>query len=458
MGEATLFVLLHGGMAVACAGVWAWGQWRLHSGYYAGLVSFLWPRRLLWLGIVLTLLAVTTVGGRRTWLDLTPDRAFSLTPASLAVLGSLSRPVEVLVALPGRRGAEAMTVLERYRRASELIQIRALGEDRDAESEPALPGEGVLLRVDEWVEFLSAVSEETVTNALVRLSEKRTRVVYILAGHGEPAIDDPGPAGFAGLKHVLSKERCDVRRLLLVNMTAVPADADLLIIPSGVKAPLPEEEAVITRHVRAGGEALFFLASDQAAVWADLLAELGVVWDRQWVKQRVAARPVKDHPLAQAIPRNSVAVLSGFFPIRVWGRLPEGAEVRPALVSEESEKLSPALAAARAPGQGFLVFGVTGEYPASGTQARTRLAVFGGQGFATNAGLSLLANQEVVVGCVRWLTRGEDQVRIPPRTRTPAQMIIAPESLENTFVLLVLLPPEVFLLAGVVGLGVKGRL
>jgi hypothetical protein len=37
-------------------------------------------------------------------------------------------------------------------------------------------------------------------------------------------------------------------------------------------------------------------------------------------------------------------------------------------------------------------------------------------------------------------------------------MIIAPESLENTFVLLVLLPPEVFLLAGVVGLGVKGRL
>jgi hypothetical protein len=357
--------------------------------------------------------------------------------------------VEALVALPGRRKDEALALLERYRRVSDLFSISP---------EPALPGEGVLLRTAARQEFLPTVSEETITNALVRLNEQRNRVVYVLAGHGEPAVDDPGPAGFAGLTRLLNREQGEVRRLLLVSAAAVPADADLVIVPSGGKALLPEEHAALERYIRAGGRALFFLASEYAAAWADLLAEFGIMWDKQWVAQRVAARPVKDHPLAQAVPRNTAAMLSGFFPLKVWGRLPEGAEVRPALVSEDGEQLSATLAAARAPGQGFLIFGVTGEYPTIGASSRARLAVFGGQGFATNAEFSLLANQEVLAGCIRWLTRGEHQVRIPPRLRTPAQMIIAPESLENTFVFLVLLPPELFLLAGVIGLGVKGRL
>ena len=454
----TLFVLLHVVAALGCGVWWVWAQWRLRRGNYPSLAGLIWPRRLLWLSMVIAVLVLLSVSGKKLWLDLTPGRALSLSAASQTALGSLSQPVEALVALPGRRGSEALALLQRYQRATDFFSVRQFGGEGSSGREPALPGEGVLLRVGERQEFLATVSEETVTNALLRLSTERKKIVYVVGGHGEPSLEDTGPAGFAGLKRVLEKERCAVRRLLLVSTPIVPADADLLIVPSGVNAPLPEEKAAVASMLRAGGMIAFLLAPDHASVWADLLAEFGIVWDRQWVEQRLAVRVVKDHPLAQALPRNSAAVFAGFFPLRVWGHLPDGAEVRPALVSDEAEKLSPALIAARAPGQGFLTLAVTAEYPVPGKQEKTRVAVFGGQGFVTNVGLSQLANQDVLVGSVRWLTQGEGEMRIPPRGRMPAQMIIAPESLEATFVLLVLLPPELFLLAGVIGLGVKGRL
>lgn len=457
MGGPTLFVLLHAGLAIVGVCGWVWGQWVVQRDRYARLSPFFLPRRLVWAGVSMLGVLVVMLSGRSVWLDLTPDQIHSLTPASLAVLRTVPQPVEVVVNLSARREAEALAVLARYRRASDLIQMRPWGDPGHID-EVALPGEGILLRMGERTEFLPSVTEEAVTNALERLRLTTPKQVYILAGHGEPVLDDPGPAGFAQLAAVLRQERSHPQRLVLVSTLAIPADADLLVVPSGTTAPLVEEQEEIARYLRSGGRALFFLAPNQAAVWQELFAEFGIVWDAQWWAQRIAARPVTGHPITQAVPRNSVALLAGFFPLRVWGELPRGAEVQPALVSDESAQLSPALAAARAPGQGFLVFGITGEYPAPQSPTPTRLAVFGSQGFATNAGLAHLANRDVVVGCLRWLTQDVGGIRIARQPQTPAQMIIAPESLEDTFVLLVLFPPELILVMSVIMLWKRGRI
>lgn len=458
MGGLTLFVLLHGAAALVGASIWLWGRWQKHEWRSPSLTAFLWPRRLVWLGVVILFVGLFVAALKNVWLDFTPDRTLSLTSMSLGVLDSLSRPVEAVVAFSGRRQTEAVSLLEQYHRASALVQIRTLAETTHSGAQIRVPGEGILLRSGEREEFVATVNEEAVTNALARVGTDKGKVVYVLAGHGEPDLDDTGPNGFSGLKQRLTRKRFEVRRLLLVESSSVPTDADLLVVSSGSAAPLSLEQTVIATYLRNGGAALFLLAPGGSEAWQPLLSEVGIMWDPQWQYEQVTARPVKDHPLAQMIPRNSVSIFSGFFPLKVWGNVPSGAVVRPALVSDESATLSPTLLAARAPGQGFLVFGITGEYPVVGNETRTRLAVFGGQGFATNVASSLLVNQEVILGCIRWLTQGDGQVQIPPPTGTPAQMIIAPESLEDTFVLLVLLPPEIFLLAGVIWLGVKGRL
>ena len=162
MGGPTLFVLLHAGLAIVGVCGWVWGQWVVQRDRYARLSPFFLPRRLVWAGVSILGVLVVMLSGRRVWLDLTPDQVHSLTPASLAVLRTVSQPVEVVVNLSARREAEALAVLARYRRASDLIQMRDWG-DPEHTAAVALPGEGILLRMGERTEFLPSVTEDAVT-------------------------------------------------------------------------------------------------------------------------------------------------------------------------------------------------------------------------------------------------------------------------------------------------------
>ena len=289
MGGPTLFVLLHAGLAAVGLCGWSWGQWVVQRDRYARLSPFFWPRRLVWAGVSILGVLVVMLSGQKVWLDLTPDRMHSLTPASLAVLRTVSQPVEVVLNLSARRETGALAVLERYRRASDLIWIRGWGDPEHAVAEVVLPGEGILLRMGEHTEFLSRVTEEAVTNALGRLRPTPPKQVYILAGHGEPALDDSARRALPNSPPSSAKSATSRGGLVLVSTLAIPADADLLVVPSGTTAPLVEEQDEIARYLRSGGRVLFFLSSAQATVWQELFAGLGIVWDTQWRTQRVAA-------------------------------------------------------------------------------------------------------------------------------------------------------------------------
>ena len=103
---------------------------------------------------------------------------------------------------------------------------------------------------------VTELSEEKITNAMVKLTRTGQKVVYFLDGHGEKAIEgEAGNArdGFARAAEALRNENYTTKTLLLASTGEVPADADAVIIAGPRRPMLPEEGKALDRVSGAGG-------------------------------------------------------------------------------------------------------------------------------------------------------------------------------------------------------------
>jgi hypothetical protein len=102
--------------------------------------------------------------------------------------------------------------------------------------------------------MVSQPTEESVTNALIKVTHAKQRKVYFLQGEGEPAIDDlNGPHGYGQAKQDLENE---LRRQAARPPAggSRPADADIVVVAAPEKQPRPEVGAL--DYLGRGGKAV----------------------------------------------------------------------------------------------------------------------------------------------------------------------------------------------------------
>jgi hypothetical protein len=197
-----------------------------------------------------TLIAVCTnvlVARFYTRWDVTSAGLYTLSAPTLETLRGLSENVEILVfqsqSDPDFGGLSRL--LDQYRAESRLVSVRYIDPDRDPAEFIALQNryrlsegraEGgrlvsdaalVVIRGEaRWVigaEDISALDEEhgviesrveqAVTEGLRQVLDPTPIEVCFSSGHGEPALDDPGPTGLLGLEYTLRKNNYETRTL-----------------------------------------------------------------------------------------------------------------------------------------------------------------------------------------------------------------------------------------------------
>ncbi|MCK5178155.1 MAG: GldG family protein [Candidatus Omnitrophica bacterium] len=108
-----------------------------------------------------------------------------------------------------------------------------------------------------------ALSEEQLTNAIVRVTRKIRRA-YFLIGHNEYNIYEDGDEGLKVFEAMLLTNNVISQRLMLGIKGAIPEDCDVLIV-AGAKSHLTQkEEEIIQAYLKDGGDALFLI--EQVAV------------------------------------------------------------------------------------------------------------------------------------------------------------------------------------------------
>jgi ABC-type uncharacterized transport system involved in gliding motility auxiliary subunit len=143
----------------------------------------------------------------KTRWDLTENKENTLSPETLKILGELKEPVKVI----GFYTTQSQFSQESTEKT--LRQFREKSGDKfsyqfvDPQANLPLAQEyGVTRDATLYVErgkqreSIDFSDEQSITNAMIRLNDPTTRVVYFIGGHGELSVDDTAEAGLSDIK------------------------------------------------------------------------------------------------------------------------------------------------------------------------------------------------------------------------------------------------------------------
>ncbi|HXI04648.1 MAG TPA: GldG family protein, partial [Candidatus Saccharimonadales bacterium] len=283
---------------------------------------------LLVLGI---LAAVNFLASRhRARVDLTQGGVHTLAPQTVKVLDGLGKDVEVIGFFTDQMGGERQKfqdLAEEYEYESSHFKARTVDPRRspgEAEMHKIVQDGTVIVQAPSGDARITSVSEQSLTNAIVKATRGTHPEVCFTTGHGEASRSDDGPEGFHMVTTALEGEGYKTRDVLLIRQPEVPEDCDVLVT-AGPSTPLiPSEVAEISRYLKAGGRLLVLKRNPADRIGLDgLLADYGLRVNSDTIVDRLSKAMGGDefspvvvsyeaHPVTKALEDNGIAT---FFPV-----------------------------------------------------------------------------------------------------------------------------------------------
>ncbi len=453
--------------------------------------------------------------------DLTSPGLYTLAPQSKKVLATFREkriPVNVLAFLTSEHSAlrDRLTdLLNQYRDLYPKFTFSFV--DPDSEKAVAMKHKvevfpTLLFQVQDRQEQVTlgheaAVSEESVTNALVRLLRTETKKVYLLKGHDELSPDSPEPTGMSWAKSQIEKQNCKVEELVLMAADKAPDDATMLII-AGPKGELSDRELEMLKgYVERGGKLLVLIHPFSSRKLCDFLKNYAIETSDDIIFEAGKYLNVAGGNFAPLVTDYRLPFLKEFrqascFPVvrsvRVSQKpVPNVTAKELAFTTEKSWTIShrrfseglyspnpgesrmgpiPIIAVSTYTNLAALAKhfdkkqsgdssgseelpGAKGDKPdqadeesgasSIGKPPKGRILVIGSSEFATNQLLKIAGNFNLFINTVSWLAEEENLIAIRPRSIKSDPVHLEKEHLEAVFIILTVIVPVLWFAGGI---------
>ena len=391
-------------------------------------------------------------------LDVTASRQYSLARQTVKVLQDLKEPIKVTgFFVPEDPQKEpARNLLSQYTYRSGKLSYDFV----DPEAKPAIAREydvrssgAIVFESGSQRQQVTSIDEQAFTNAILRVTGKEQKKVYVVSGHGERDLISGDETGLSYAGQGLRGDNYSVESLNLATGDGkVPSDAAVIVLAAPQNPLLDQEVKAINDYLDQGGNALVLVEPNPSYEIGDILDRWGaVIGNGSIVDQAVYAYP---DPASPAIRKEQYYLSqitrdldATFFPtatsISPKGQQTEGVAVSPlASTSSTSWLTSNPKETQYREGdpKGPLNIGVTIEGPArldksggpsagdtNGKAAgdkKTRLVVIGDSDFATNKYFYSLSNSDLFLNSVNWLSGEEDLISIRPKPPEFRRLVI----------------------------------
>jgi gliding motility-associatede transport system auxiliary component len=431
----------------------------------------------LFLAVLIAVNYLSTRHHRR--FDLTEGGVYSLSPQSLGILQHLDKNLEVNAFVEAGSDPQLRELLESYHYASDKVSYSIIDPDKQpdlAERFKITTIPAVHLQYGDRTNVVNKLTEEEITNGLIKVTRAEKKTIYFLEGHGEPSIDDmEDPKGYGQIKAALDNESYDVKKLVLSEGTTIPDDASLVIIAGAEKSLLSHEIQAVDAYLKKGGHALFLLRYRNTPELVTFLQQWGVqVGNDVIVDEQLQLLKGKTlsltpfvttygaHPITEEMSRRGTALTSygisrsvepqngkkGLTSVSIartnptsWAETDlEGVLQRRTAQFDAQDRKGPI----------SLAVVVTANLKELGTEhdGTARLAVFGNTDFANNQFLAQYFNRDLLLNTINWLVGEEGLISVRARTLRASRVQFTAEEGTLIFYLSVLVLPELLLIVG----------
>ena len=369
--------------------------------------------------------------------------------------------------------AAVTEILQRYQREKDDFTFRLINPDIDFESakQDGVERYGqIIIKYNDNSEIISSLSEQTISNALLRLSRPGGRRVIFLKGHGERNISNDDNTSYSKLAAELESKgfTLEAHNLLL---STFPPDTSVLVIAAPDRALLQGEVDHIKTYVDDGGNLLWMMDPgdmqnmDELADLVGIRFQPGIIVDnninlRNTLRiQHPAMIPVLDylsHPVTENIQYNTLFPISRGIE-QVDDRF-NGAKIVQSLPQSWSETSALSDEIVFEPDNGDTM-GPIGIVMAlerdlvddnNPDKATQRIIVTGDSDFLANSYIGAGANLSLGMNIINWLAGDDDLIAVEQKQAPDTRL-----ELDDTEIMLIgtgffIILPAALILSGVV--------
>lgn len=415
--------------------------------------------------------------------DLTESGVYSLSPQTLGIIQRLDKPLTINAFVEAGSDPQLRELLDSYHDASDKVTFAIIDPDKQpdlAEKYQIATIPAVHLQYGDRSNVVNKLSEEELTNGIIRVTRAEKKTIYFLEGHGEPSIDDlQDPKGYGQIKTSLDNESYEVKKLVLSEGAAIPDDANLVIVAGAERSLLPHEIQAIDAYLKRdkGGHVLFLLNPRATPELATYLKDWGVqVGNDVIVDEQIQLLKGRTftltpfvttygaHPITEELSRRGTSALTAYGISRSTEPQQDGkkgltsvslAKTGPNSWAETDmesvfQKQTARLDEQDRRGPISLAVAVTANLKDLGLDhdGTSRLAVFGNAVFANNQFIGQYFNRDFIMNTVNWLVGEEGLISVRSRTMRASRVQFTAQQGTLIFYLSVLIMPELLLIAG----------
>jgi gliding motility-associatede transport system auxiliary component len=451
----------------------------------------------LYIVIILAVLAIVNFLGNRhnKSVDTTENKRFSLSDQTEKVVGNLASDVKITVYDQTSRFAPAKDLLDRYSNLSPKLSIDYIDPDKNPQIAQAagITSFGTI-RVNSGMkqEEAKSVTEEEITNAIIRSLKSDVRTVCAVQGSGEKSFDDSERTGYSAFKELLEKSNYATRTISLLESPSVPGDCTILLVGGPRFDYVGPVVTAIKDYVEKGGSAMLLLdpplrlgqdAVGENREMASMLAGWGVVLNNDLVLDQSdigalfglgPASPLVVSYETHAIVRDLREVATAFPLTRtVDTGSGEGITVEKLFSSSGNAYATTKIDSAEieidpsVDKRGPFNLAVAGTIavdgavppPAAGEEGEEpeaapasgegRFVVVGSSGWVGNNILRFNGNRDLSLNMMNWLSSDEDLISIRPKEPENRPLTLTLEQMFRVFLASVIFLPLLVILSGV---------
>jgi len=429
---------------------------------------------LLFIGILVILNFLAARHFRR--FDTTEAGVYSLSPLSAKYVKELNDDLELMAFVETGKDPAIEELFKSYAQESGRVKTQMVDPDKspDLAQKYNITTYGTIrVGYGDQSTLVTKADEESITNAIIKVTHSTKKTVCLVEGHGEPdAADTENPKAYGGFRTALESENYTTKSVLLASQEKVPEDCSLLIVPAPVKAYLEPEVKLLKTYLQGGGRAVFLLAAQHGAELVPILADYGIQVGNDIVVDQVLrlfqGPALGIEPIAQSYGRHPIT--EGFAQRTIFPlvrSVDAAADKKPGVEVTSIVKTSPSswaktdLDGLFKKGQATLDEKTDRKGPISIAVAATvsakkddkdvqsRLVAFGSADFVDNKFLNNLYNRDLMLNAISWAVGEDKQISIRPRSLRASRVALTSDQVTRIFYLSVLILPELLLLIGI---------